>query len=72
MPSDEAYIRISGTIRAVSPNAVLFESQDGETEDWIPRSTIHGADETQLRRSDMGKETTLLVMEWVLKKKGFI
>jgi hypothetical protein len=71
--SGDDYVRIECTIRAIAPNAVLIEAENGVGEDWIPRTCIHGADDSDLKsRAMIGRDMSLRVVEWLAKKKGLI
>lgn len=67
--SDE-YVRINATVRAISPDAVLLETEDAEG--WIPRSCLHGGDDALLRELTVGSEREFQVREWLARKKGFV
>lgn len=67
--SDE-YVRITATIAARSPDAVLLSNSDVEA--WVPRSCIHGGDDVAVREAPLGSEREFQMREWFAKKKGFV
>lgn len=64
------YVRIPATVRAMSPDAVLLETEEGEF--WVPRTCIHGGDDVALRTIQRGDEHEFQVRRWLAEKKGMI
>jgi hypothetical protein len=70
--TDESYATVRGTIREVRPHAVLFAVGDRATRaEWIPRSLIHGADETTLDNRFAGEAIGLRIFKWKVKELGW-
>lgn len=68
----EEYVRIVGRIILVRPKAVLWRPDGEITSAWIPRSLIHGADETGIDRLEPGTPVELRVFEWFAHKEGLL
>ena len=66
----DEYVTVEATLRAVSPDAVLLETED--MEGWVPRSCLHGADDIALRAMTIGSEHGFQIRQWFAKKKGFV
>lgn len=52
--------------------AVLIYSEYSESEVWIPRSLIHGADDKKIDKASEDDEIDLRVMDWFCKKNDLI
>jgi hypothetical protein len=66
----EGYVRISGRLKHRTKKAVLIETDDAAP--FIPRSVIHGGDETELDSLAIDDELELRVMEWFAEKEGLV
>ena len=72
MTTDD-YAHVTATVRKSTRGAVLLD--DGEIEDWIPRSCLHGADDLYLNSIPAdgdGTEHEFRIREWVARVKGFV
>jgi len=66
-------VEITATVRAKTKLAVLLD--DGEIEDWVPRSCLHGGDDLYLDKipiSGDGEERVFRMRRWQAHLKGFI
>lgn len=58
------------TVQGSSPKALLVT--DGIEEDWLPKSRVACLDEKSLDELEPGDVATIMVEEWLAKKKGLI
>jgi hypothetical protein len=74
--SDESYIAVRGWVREVRRQSILFaageaECTGGRTAQWIPRSLIHGTDETTLDGCILHAPVTLRIFAWKVNELGW-
>ena len=73
MADADKYVTISCIImKDPTAKAVLIRGIDGDAEVWVPRSLIHGADETALDKFEIGQEIELRIFEWAARDRGLI
>ena len=60
------YIPLYGTVKRLTPKAILLESDDGSL--WIPRSVV----EEDTKDLLMEDEVELSVAQWFLEKENII
>jgi hypothetical protein len=67
------YRAVTTRFRALRPNSVLVDapaSFKGATV-WLPRSLVHGADDSALERMSAGQEFTFRLMDWKAEEVGW-
>lgn len=64
--SGETYVRVTGMIETRTTKAVKFNNA------WIPRFCIHGADEREIDKHEIGDEIELRMFDWVAEREGFL
>lgn len=67
---DDPYAKIACKILKVTEKAVQVEG-DGVDPVWIPRSCLHGADDTRIDDA-VGNDVELKIRAWVAKREGLI
>jgi hypothetical protein len=70
MVGRDEYVGVTAKILARRAKAVLLENDNGSG--WVPRSTIHGADDSALEAVAIGDEVSLRVFEWKAQDAGLI
>lgn len=64
--SGDNYIRFSGELMARTVRAVNIDNL------WIARACIHGADERNIDKHDIGDEIELRVFSWLAEREGLL
>lgn len=69
---DERYIRVRVKLLRRQKAAILV-ALDGypDHQGWIPRSLIHGADESELDSKPIGATLALRIFDWKARQMGF-
>jgi len=67
----DSYRTVTTKLRGLSRDAVLVERPRADSFVWIPRSLIHGADESKFAGMFIGEETTFRLMEWKAEEVGW-
>jgi hypothetical protein len=62
------YVGVTAKLLARRPKAILLEGENGGG--WIPRSCIHGGDDSALDAIAIGDEVTLRIFEWVANREN--
>jgi len=75
MSGGDDYVTVPVMIQAVTDKAVCVSSlNDPDVEDWLPRSCLHGGDDswlTEQGRNAIYVERDIQIREWIAKAKGF-
>lgn len=70
--SDE-YVGVTAKLRARTAKAVLLDVGDGVSRGaWVPRSCLHGADDSTIDAVAIDDEVTVRVREWIAEREGLI
>lgn len=73
MASGDDYVQVTATLRRVTGKAVLLEVGDSvPRQAWVPRSCIHGRDDSMLDGIRLDNEITLRVFEWKAEAEDLI
>jgi hypothetical protein len=72
--ADEKYARVEvRLLRKPTRDAILVARADSpDRQSWIPRSLIHGADETHLDSKQAGELLSLRIFEWKARQAGLV
>lgn len=71
MSADEKYVGVTVILRRLTAKAALVSpSAAPEHEAWVPRSCIHGADDSALDAVALGDEIALRMFQWIAQKNG--
>lgn len=66
----DAYVTVPIFIMAIRPDAIHVRR--GAVATWLPRSTIHGADDDLLRAMRAGEEMKLRIFRWKAEQAGLL
>lgn len=66
----DAYAKVDCSFVCVTGKAVLIDI--GGDEHWVPRSCVHGADETRLDTLSYGDEVELRIFQWLCELDGLL
>jgi hypothetical protein len=69
--TDDPYIEVELTVIELRDRSVRVETDDGTTA-FVPRSVLHGADDSRLARGEVGPGdvATLRIRQWCAVEKG--
>lgn len=67
------YVGVTVILQKRSVKAVLVSPvADPSVSVWIPRSCIHGADDSAIDAIALGDEVTLRMFEWIANREGML
>lgn len=67
------YVTCTVRIEALTQRAVMVRPAHASTcAAWLPRSTLHGADDRRLTSAAVDTEMDLRVREWIAEREGLI
>jgi len=67
------YVGVTAKLKARTAKAVLLDVGDGVSRGaWIPRSCLHGADDSVIDNVAIDDEVTLRVREWFAAREGLL
>lgn len=64
------YVTVTATLKARTRKAVLLATSDNLDGSWVPRSCIHGGDESKINDYAIGDEIELRMFEWIAEKES--
>jgi hypothetical protein len=69
----DPYIEVDLTVVEIRDRSVRVETEDGTTA-FVPRSVLHGADDSRLARGEVepGDTATLRIRQWCAVEKGLV
>lgn len=68
--SGDEYVTIECMFVGLRPKAVKIDVDGHQT--WIPRSCIHGCDDSSLAALDGGNEFSLRMFRWIAEREGLL